>query len=235
MSPTQDPANMAAPETKKAKMTKTLYFHPASPPSRAAWMVAKELGVEVEIKVIDIFTKEQMEPWFLKVNPDHCVPTLVDEDFTLWESRTILRYLCEQYAPTSKLYPADAKKRAEINKQLDKDLGFYYKEVGGVVYPQLLHGKPAPDTTNLVEALKKLEADTQIKDDKFVCGDEVTIADYAIFVGVTFLESVKKEECYKQCEKLNAWVEKMKAMEIVKEVNAGFEEMKPVMWEQMGL
>lgn len=227
--------NMAETEVKRAKMTKTLYFHPFSPPSRAAWMVAKELGVDVEIKVVNILTGEQNEPWFLKINSDHCVPTLVDDDYTLWESRTIFRYLCNAYGPDSPLYPKDPKKRAEIDKALDKDLGYYYKEVGGVVYPKLLRGEPVPDTKNVVEALKKLEADTHIKDDEFVCGSDITIADFSIFAGVTFLEAVKADEAYKQLPKINAWVEKMKARDTVKEVNTGYEELKPSMWEHMKL
>jgi len=81
---------------------------------------------------------------------------------------------------------------------------------------------------------KKLEEETHIKDGKNLCGDDVTIADYITFVHVTFLEIVKYDKI-KEFPKLSAWVEKIKAMPIVKECNAGFEQVKPVMWEKMGL
>merc|ERR1712047_66581 len=218
----------------RVTMGKTLYFHPASPPARAVWMVAKELNVDVEIKVIDLFAKEQMEPWFLKINPDHCVPTLVDGDFALWESRAVLRYLCNAYAPNSKLYPADPKKRAEVDKQLDKELGFNYKHIVAYSMPQIFAGAPPGDDKDVLEVFKKLDTETPIKDGKFLCGDDMTIADYIAFVHVTFLEIVKYDK-FKQYAKLNAWVEKIKAMPIVKECNAGFEQVKPMMWEKMGL
>jgi len=51
---------------------------------------------------------------------------------------------------------------------------------------------------------------------------------------VTFLEIVKYDKI-KEFPKLSAWVEKIKAMPNVMECNAGFEQVKPVMWEKMGL
>ncbi|MFM0609575.1 glutathione S-transferase N-terminal domain-containing protein [Paraburkholderia sediminicola] len=36
---------------------------------------------------------------FRALNPNQLVPVLVDRDVALWESNTIVRYLCKQYAP----------------------------------------------------------------------------------------------------------------------------------------
>jgi glutathione S-transferase len=56
---------------------------------------------------------------YLAMNPNGRVPTLVDGDFVLWESNSIIRYLCMQYAPDSTLYPRDAKHRASVDRWLD--------------------------------------------------------------------------------------------------------------------
>ncbi len=48
------------------------------------------------------------EPDYLAMNPTGKIPTLVDDDFVLWESNSILRYLVLQYGESSLLYPAEA-------------------------------------------------------------------------------------------------------------------------------
>ena len=58
----------------------------------------------------------------MKLNPAHCIPTLVEGDFSLWESRAILQYLVNKYAPNSPLYPNDPKKRAVIDRTLNFDV-----------------------------------------------------------------------------------------------------------------
>lgn len=61
------------------------YYHPLSPPSCLSWMVLKELGVEWEEKIIDIFQEEQRTEEFAKLNPLKQVPVLKDGDFILTE------------------------------------------------------------------------------------------------------------------------------------------------------
>ena len=48
------------------------------------------------------------EPDYLAMNPNGRVPTLVDGDFVLWESNSIMRYLALAYAPGSPIYPRGA-------------------------------------------------------------------------------------------------------------------------------
>jgi glutathione S-transferase len=59
------------------------------------------------------------EPDYRAMNPMGKVPTLVDGDFTLWESNSILRYLAMQYAPGHTIYPAEPKLRAGVDRWLD--------------------------------------------------------------------------------------------------------------------
>ena len=62
-----------------------------------------------------------MEPEFLKINPQHCVPTIDDDGFYLWESRAILSYLMETKAPH--MLPNSPEERAVINQRLFFELG----------------------------------------------------------------------------------------------------------------
>ena len=45
------------------------------------------------------------EPDYLAMNPNARVPTLVDGDYVLWESNSVMRYLAMSYRPESPLYP----------------------------------------------------------------------------------------------------------------------------------
>lgn len=63
------------------------------------------------------------EPEYVALNPNAKVPTLVDGNFVLWESNSILRYLAMEYGPSSLLYPAEPKVRALIERWLDWSIG----------------------------------------------------------------------------------------------------------------
>lgn len=56
---------------------------------------------------------------YLAMNPTRLVPTLQEDDFTLWESNAILRYLCHAHAPGSTLWPQDPRTRANIDRWMD--------------------------------------------------------------------------------------------------------------------
>jgi len=53
----------------------------------------------------------------LRANPNGLVPVIVDGDFVLWESNTIIRYLANRYGPA--LLPAEPRTRAGIEKWID--------------------------------------------------------------------------------------------------------------------
>src|SRR4030088_2359091 len=49
---------------------------------------------------------------YLAMNPNGRVPTLVDSDFVLWESSSIMRYLCLAYGQHSPISPPSPPERA---------------------------------------------------------------------------------------------------------------------------
>ena len=54
---------------------------------------------------IDISTNRQKEPWFIKLNPNGRIPTLVDRsrnNFNVFESAAILLYLQQHYDKDNK-------------------------------------------------------------------------------------------------------------------------------------
>lgn len=49
------------------------------------------------------------------LNPNGMIPTLVEDEFSRWESNVILRYLAANYAPENPVWPADPRGRARVD------------------------------------------------------------------------------------------------------------------------
>lgn len=111
-----------------------LYYMDASAPCRSVMMTAKVLGVELNLKFLNLMSGEHMKPEFLKINPQHNVPTIDDNGFYLNESRAICAYLVNQYGKDDKLYPKDPKVRAKVDQRLYFDMGVFYYRFGQVYY-----------------------------------------------------------------------------------------------------
>lgn len=67
---------------------------------------------------IDVFKGEHLTEEYVKLNPQHTVPTLVDGDFVLWDSHAIAIYLVEKSGKDDSLYPKNLETRSKINQRL---------------------------------------------------------------------------------------------------------------------
>ncbi|KAM7359481.1 uncharacterized protein ACRADG_013004 [Cochliomyia hominivorax] len=164
------------------------YYLPGSAPCRSIIMLAKALGIELNKKYLNLQAGEHLKPEFVKINPQHTIPTLVDGDFVLWESRAILVYLVEKYAKTDSLFPKCPKKQAIINQRLYFDMGTLYKSFADYYYPQLFAKAPADP-----EMFKKMEAafdflNTFLEGHEYAAGDTLTVADFALLATVSTFE-----------------------------------------------
>lgn len=62
-----------------------LYYLPGSAPCRSVLLVAKALGLELNLKPTNLMEGEHLKPEFIKMNPQHTIPTINDDGFALWE------------------------------------------------------------------------------------------------------------------------------------------------------
>ncbi|XP_037947130.1 glutathione S-transferase 1-1-like [Teleopsis dalmanni] len=161
------------------------YYVPASAPCRSVLMTAKALGIELNKKTLDLQAGDQLKPEFIKINPQHTIPTLVDNGFSIWESRAICVYLVEKYGKSDSLYPTCPKKRAVINQRLYFDMGTLYKSFADYYYPQIMAKTPADP-----EKFKQIETafgflNTFLEGQQYVVGDSLTVADLALLATVS--------------------------------------------------
>ncbi|KAH8382061.1 hypothetical protein KR009_001643, partial [Drosophila setifemur] len=168
-----------------------LYYSPLSSTSRAVLMTAKALGVELNKKPTDNSKRENLTPEFLKLNPQHTIPTLVDNGFSIWESRAIAVYLVEQYGKDDSLFPKDPKKQAVVNQRLQFDMGTLNESFIKYYYPVFFTGKPGPqeDFQKIESAFEYLNTFLQGQD--YVAGDHLTVADISILATVSTFEAVE--------------------------------------------
>ena len=104
----------------------TLYSSPACPYSHRTRLVLAEKGIAVEILNIDPDDKPED---LLDLNPYHSVPTLVDRDLVLYDSRIIMEYLDERF-PHPPLMPVDPVSRARSRLALFRIDADWYSLLG---------------------------------------------------------------------------------------------------------
>ena len=88
-----------------------------SPNALRARAVVYELGLDVEIVEVDVMHGGGRTPEYLALNPTGKVPTLVDGDFALFESRAICAYLAGK-RPDAGLMPMEPKAHATVEQWL---------------------------------------------------------------------------------------------------------------------
>jgi len=194
-----------------------LYMHPVSNTSRPVRMFIADNHLPVEEEVVDLMTGAHHQEPYISLNPNRQVPTLVDGDLTLSESSAILKYLAEKFDLAA--YPKDAKKRAKVNEMMDWfNTHFYHDYAYGVVYPQVFphHKRPSEELQKGTIAwakeltkkwLQVLNDNILGKGNKYLNGDEMTIADYFGAALLTSGDSIRAE--FKAYPNIQAWLDRM--------------------------
>ncbi len=118
---------------------------------------------------------------YLKLNPNGKVPTLVDGDVVIWESNTILRYLCNKYGGRS-LYPAGPAQRSQTERWMDWQLSAIYAPYVGIFKESK---KPAAErASSWDQDARDLKAQLDILEkamgSPWIAGTDMTLADICL-------------------------------------------------------
>lgn len=173
-----------------------LYYHPASPFARKPRIVASMLGIELETEMVDLFAGKGQTPEFLRLNPQGKVPTLVDGDFSLWESNAIVQYLAAQ-APASPLFPTDARSRADVLRWQFWETSAWAPACVVYVYEYLLKpimGRGEADPEEIRKGEEKFHRFAKVLDGHlaahpWLVGDAMTIADLSVAPVLMYAEA----------------------------------------------
>ncbi len=174
-----------------------LYHNPLSPNVRRVRLTAAVLGIELEEKKLDFAKGEHKNPEFLALNPNGAVPTLVDGDFVLTESRAIMQYLASK-KPESGLLPRDEQARADITRWQFWDAAHFSPQLGTLGFEKLIKGMVGlgdPDVAKVNEALTNFRRWTAVLDKRlngkqYVVGNTMTLADLTLASSLMYAKQV---------------------------------------------
>ncbi|XP_034178979.2 glutathione S-transferase 1-1-like isoform X1 [Osmia lignaria lignaria] len=185
------------------------YQLPGSAPCRGVALTAAALGVEMKFKTVDLMTGAHLKPEFVKMNPQHTIPTIDDNGFYLWESRAIITYLADQYGKNDSLYPKDIKKRAKVNQQLYFDACTLYKALSDYYYPMIFNKAPKDQAKyeSIGTALAFMEK--MLEGQNYVAGNNLTVADLSIVSTVSTMEVLGYD--LSKFKNVSKWLAKMKS------------------------
>jgi glutathione S-transferase len=156
-------------------------FTAATPNGWKASITLEELALPYKVRRIDFDKREQKEPWYLKLNPNGRIPTIVDHDndgFAVFESGALMIYLAEK---AGKLLPTDIKGRSLVIQWLMFQMGGIGPMMGqaNVFYRYAPERIPYAIERYQREVRRLFEVlDTRLADNEFLAGD-YSIADIA--------------------------------------------------------
>ena len=162
----------------------------ATPNGQKVSIMLEETGLPFNLIMYDIFEGDQHTAAFGKVNPNHKLPAIVDQDpnfgggpHAVFESGAILQYLAEK---TGKFLPSDPRKRSTCIQWLTWQMAGM-----GPMGGQMAHFvRYAPEQipyaieryTKEVDRLLTV-LDRRLAESEYVGGDEYSIADMALWPG----------------------------------------------------
>ncbi len=126
-------------------------------------------------------------PEYLAMNPNAVVPTLVEDEFVLWESNAILRYLAAGHAAGTPLWPDALRARANIDRWMDWQHTVLGPPMTVVFWGLVRTPAEKQDWPAIRAAAAKLDRtygmlERQVERHDYVAGADLTPADMAIGV-----------------------------------------------------
>ena len=162
----------------------------ATPNGQKVAIMLEEIGEPYRVLPYDIFDGDQLTAAFGRINPNHKLPAIVDQDpvgggapVTVFESGAILQYLAEK---SGRFLPSSGAARAAVLSWLTWQVAGL-GPMGGQASHFLRYAPPGQDyaveryTKELQRLLTVLEK--RLEKSAYAAGDEHSIADIAIWPG----------------------------------------------------
>lgn len=209
-----------------------LYLNPLSPNVRRVRLTLAALQLECDEQSVDFMKGEHKHPDYLALNPNGAVPTLVDGDFVLTESRAIQQYLAEK-KPDVGLLPKDARLRADVTRWQFWDASHFSPQLGTLVFEKIIKammGIGEPDPRKVDEAIAAFRRFGAVLDERlagtpYVVGDTLTLADLTIASSLMYARQT--DAPLSELANIQAWFERVRELEAWKRTEVGGTGLEP--------
>jgi GST-like protein len=161
-----------------------LYFWP-TPNGKKVTILLEELGLPCNIVPVNIQQGDQFKPDFLKLNPNHRMPALVDHEpkgggapIGVFESGAIMMYLAEK---AGRFWPQDVRGKYEVTQWVMWQMANQGPKLG-----ECGHFRRTEGEGDLSYAIRRFTDEAnrlygvmnyRLADRRYLAGDEYTIAD----------------------------------------------------------
>ncbi len=194
-----------------------------SPNVVRVYIALEEMGLQYQVKPVDVFGGQQFSAEFRKLNPLAKVPVIVDHEgpggkpYTVFESAAILLYLAEK---TGKLLPTETTAKFDAIQWMIQAVTTLGPMFGQYVHYVRFAPKEGQDysrsryKTQVHRALQV--AEDRLGTSPWLGGAEYSIADIAWFPWARAMPVLLGAEDAKRFGNVAAWAEKMAARPAVK-------------------
>ena len=162
-----------------------LHFWP-TPNGKKVTILLEELGLDYNLVPCNIGRGDQFKPEFLKINPNHRMPVMVDHEpkgggapISIFESGAIMMYLAEK---EGRFFPQDLRGKNEVTQWVIWQMANQGPKLGECGHFR----RAGPDAGDLTYAIRRFTDEAnrlygvmnnRLYDRRYLAGDEYTIAD----------------------------------------------------------
>ena len=184
------------------------YYHPLSPLARRVWIALLEKKILFTPVVISLKDGEQFKPDFLKLNPFHHVPVIIDDGLRVLESLAILDYLECKY-PEPSLLPQKPSQLAKIRMaQMVAN-----NELSSLVLPLIAETENSPKLQKTKRKIKRILNffEELLADENYFGGNSISLGDIVAGNNVMLINKLGFDfVCH---QKIQAWCDRLMTRE----------------------
>ncbi len=185
------------------------YYHPLSPLARRVWIALLEKKIAFESVIVNLQDGEQFQPEFLRLNPFHHVPVIVDDGLRVIESLAILDYLEAKY-PEFSLLPNNPERLAKVRMVQMVTCS----ELGSQVIPLIVESEDSLKLTKAKRHLTRVISffSELLEDDIYFGGEQFTVGDIVAGNAVVLISKLGYD--LSNFPNIDSWNQRLQAREV---------------------